>query len=120
MLCGEPYILYNFYHGEKTGYRYDTPGQNWYNRYHSMGGKSLICFVFGLKPTMEGLTLDPCPPKSWRECAVTKAFRDYTYEILYRQERFDGAWRILVNGEPINGNLLPYEVGASYRVKVIG
>ncbi len=23
-----PYILYNFYHGEQTGYRYGTPGQS--------------------------------------------------------------------------------------------
>ena len=28
--CGEPYILYNFYYGPETTYRYGTPGQSWW------------------------------------------------------------------------------------------
>ena len=116
--CGEPYILYNFYHGEQTGYRYGTPGQSWRTATTQWVVKSLVAFVFGLKPTMEGLRIDPCLPPDWKECSITKQFRGSVYEIFYHQEKGDGGIEVKVNGEVIEGTLLPYEKEQTYRVDV--
>ncbi len=117
--CGEPYILYNFYHSDENSYRYGTPGQSWRTATTQWVVKSLINFVFGLKVCMEGLRLDPCLPPSWEECAITKQFRNCRYEITYRQVKKDGSVSITADGYALDGNLLPYSDGGCYRIEVI-
>lgn len=104
--CGEPYILYNFYHGEKTGYRYGTPGQSWRTATTSWVVKSLISFVFGLKPTMDGLLIDPCLPPEWKACSIQKNFRGVIYEIHYHNSG-SGRMRMVVDGKELDGQVLP-------------
>lgn len=103
--CGEPYILYNFYHGPETEYRYGTPGQSWRTATTQWVTKALINFVFGLKPTQNGMIIDPCLPPEWENCSITKKFRKGTYEIHYHNSKNDEK-RICVNGTAIDGNLL--------------
>jgi len=103
---GEPYILYNFYHGEQTGYRYGTPGQSWRTATTQWVVKSLVAFVFGLKPTMEGLRIDPCLPPDWKECSIKKDFRGVVYDIHYHNSN-SGKMRILADGKELDGSLLP-------------
>ena len=117
--CGEPYMLYNFYHGPETGYRYGTPGQSWRTATTQWVVKALINFVFGLKPCMEGLCLDPCLPPDWKTCSITKKFRNCTYEITYRQENNGGEIKVSINGTPIDGTVLPYCDGETLRVEVV-
>ena len=116
--CGEPYILYNFYHGPETEYRYGAPGQSWRTATTQWVVKALINFVFGLKPCIEGLCLDPCLPPDWKTCRITKNFRNCTYEIVYRQKASSGDMTILVNGAAIEGTLLPYREGEHFLVEV--
>ena len=121
--CGEPYILYNFYHGPETGYRYGTPGQSWRTATTQWAVKALINFVFGLKPCMEGLKLEPCLPPDWEICSITKQFRGCTYEITYRQVKCaektqTESIRILVDGALVEGDILPYDEGANFKVEV--
>lgn len=117
---GEPYILYNFYHGPETGYREGTPGQSWRTGSTQWVVKALIHSCFGLQPRLEGLALDPCLPPDWRECEIKKQFRECRYTIRYHQEKDAdcGIRRILVDGREIAGVLLPYEKGRAYVVDV--
>ena len=115
---GEPYILFNFYYGPETEYRYGTPGQSWRTATTQWVTKALINFVFGLRPELEGLRVDPCLPPEWKECSATKKFRGCTYEITYHQEKRDGNIVLTVNGERIDGNILPYTSGQIYSVDV--
>ncbi len=104
--CGEPYILYNFYHTEKTGYRYGTPGQSWRTATASCVVKAVITYIYGLKPTMDGLQIDPCLPPEWTECEIRKIFRGIIYDIHYHNSG-RGQLRILANGKELKGNILP-------------
>ena len=59
---------------------------------------------------MEGLKIDPCLPKSWREASIDKRFRSANYHIKFE----NGGTRvkkILVNGREIEGNILPLTEG---------
>jgi len=115
---GEPYTLYNFYATEKTGYRAGIPGQSWRTATAHCLVRAIVRYMYGLNPTMEGLKIEPCLPIGWKESSIKKEFRGCTYEIFYHQENADGSIRILVNGAPIEGNLLPYEKGKKYQVEV--
>lgn len=116
---GEPYILYNFYHTEKAGYRAGTPGQSWRTATAQCFTRAMIRYIYGLVPTLGGLRLEPCLPPDWETCSMTKVFRECRYEITYHQQN-DGKGvieRILVDGQEIKGNLLPYEAGKCYKVE---
>ena len=117
---GEPYILYNFYHSEKAGYRAGTPGQSWRTATAQCFTRTMIRYVFGIAPTLEGLKLEPCLPPEWEISSIVKEFRGCRYEICYHQlPDSEGVMeRICVNGKEITGNLLPYEAGKKYQVEV--
>ncbi|MBQ8440262.1 MAG: hypothetical protein IJX19_06365, partial [Clostridia bacterium] len=68
--------------------------------------KAMVNYVFGLLPEMEGLTIDPCLPPSWKTASIDKKFRGAHYHITYENggTTLDA---IYVNGERIEGNLLP-------------
>ena len=120
MTYGEPYILYNFYHGPETGYRAGTPGQSWRTASTAWVVKSLIRFVFGSNPCLEGLRLTPCLPPDWKECGIVKKFRGCTYDISYHQAdtHICEIEKILVDGKPWCEEILPYTKGKTYRVDV--
>ena len=106
----EPYIMCNSYFGKQTGYRYGTPGQSWRTAAGQWFEKALVNYVFGLLPEVEGLTVKPCLPSSWKTASIDKRFRNTTYHIRYE----NGGVRIksiFVNGKPIEGNLLPLTGG---------
>ena len=113
----EPYIMCNSYFGEQTGYRYGTPGQSWRTASGQWFQKALVNYVFGLQPEMEGLRIKPCLPPSWKNCSITKEFRGCTYHIKYENEG-TCVKEIRVNGEVLNGTLLPILSG-DVEVKVI-
>ncbi|MBR7151605.1 MAG: hypothetical protein IKD02_04630 [Clostridia bacterium] len=102
----EPYILCNSYFQIETGPRYGTAGQSWRTATGQQVQRALINYVFGLKPEMEGLRIDPCLPPSWKTCSVTKEFRGCVYRIHYRNGGAN-VKSILVNGKPLEGSILP-------------
>ena len=77
--------------------------------------------ILGVKPTLDGLQIDPCVPSSFRHFTVKRRFRGATYEITV--ENPDGAEhgvrQITMDGQPVCGNVLPVrEAGATARVLV--
>ncbi|MBQ3017010.1 MAG: hypothetical protein IJD79_09545 [Clostridia bacterium] len=113
----EPYIMCNSYFGKQTGYRYGTPGQSWRTAAGQWFQKSMVNYVFGLLPEMEGLFVKPCLPPSWKTASIDKSFRGTNYHITIE----NGGTRvkkILVNGKEIEGNILPL-VGGDAEVLVV-
>jgi len=66
--------------------------------------------ILGIKPDYQGLLIDPCIPKSWKEYMVIRLFRGVKYHITVKNP--DGVSRgikhFLVNGKSIKGNMIPY------------
>jgi len=70
----------------------------------------MVNYVFGLLPEMEGLSIKPCLPPSWKTASIDKSFRGTNYHITIE----NGGTRvkkILVNGKEIEGNILPLVKG---------
>ncbi len=113
----EPYIMCNSYFGKQTGYRYGTPGQSWRTAAGQWFGKAMVNYVFGLLPEMEGLKVEPCLPTSWKSAAIDKKFRTTNYHITYENGGAN-VKEIYVNGEKIEGNILPL-LGGDVDVRVV-
>jgi cellobiose phosphorylase len=115
---GEPYILYNYYAAEASGYRAGIPGQSWRTATAQCFVRFMVRYLYGLVPTIEGLRIDPCLPLDWKECSITKEFRGIFYDIRYHNSNC-GKMRILVNGDETDGNILPIvEKGTDVSVDV--
>ncbi|MCD6247882.1 MAG: glycosyl transferase family 36 [Hadesarchaea archaeon] len=79
-------------------------------------------YILGVRPSHEGLVVDPCIPKGWSGFRVTRCFRGATYDIEVRNP--DGVSRgvrsVTVDGKPLEGNVLPiFDDGKVHKVVVI-
>ena len=113
---GEPYMLFNSYFGDQTGYRYATPGQSWRTASTQWFVKAMTLYVFGLQPDIDGLHIHPCLPASWNACAATKTLRGCEYRVTYTRT---GAFSVTADGERIpDGGALPLKPGRVVNVEV--
>ena len=61
-------------------------------------------YILGIKPTPDGLSVDPCLPSFLTDYTVCRRYRGSTYHIHVKRT---GTRSMSVNGTPITGNLLP-------------
>ncbi len=116
---GEPYVFSNCYFAIEDSYRHGTTGQSWGTGAAGWFYVALLNHVFGLKPEMAGLRIDPCLPPSWETCAVTRPFRGALYHIRYTQTGDSGRMtQIMVDGQPWREPVLPVQSGRTYQVSV--
>ena len=78
--------------------------------------------ILGVKPTLDGLMIDPCIPADVKGFTVTRKFRGAVYDITV--ENPDGVQKgireVIVDGRRIEGNVLPVlESGSCTKVTVV-
>lgn len=116
----EPYVYCQMVAGKdaarpgegKNSWLTGTAAWNWY---------AISQFILGIKPSYDGLEIDPCIPKDWDEYEVKRQFRGAEYDI--RVENPDhvckGVKSITLNGKPVEGNTIPLQpIGSKNEVKV--
>lgn len=73
-------------------------------------------YILGVKPTLEGLLLDPCLPADLREYRVDRRYRGAVYHIHVLQT---GEYSLTVNGKRIAGKVIPADCSKNeYHVEV--
>jgi cellobiose phosphorylase len=72
-------------------------------------------YILGIRPSHDGLVVDPCIPKSWDGFKVTRKYRGATYEITVKNPDgvSKGANAILVDGQPTETNTIPVAAAGS-------
>jgi cellobiose phosphorylase len=114
----EPYSFTNQYIGPdnpragETQFSWMTGAGGWFFRAMTEG-------ILGVRADFEGLRIDPAMPSAWRECELTREFRGARYHILLRNPHGiqRGEVGIEVDGEPVQGNLVPcFADGGLHRV----
>jgi len=70
---------------------------------------SLTQYILGIRPEYEGLRLDPCIPSAWKGFSATRRFRGKMIDIEVRNPKglCRGVARLELNGESLEGNLIP-------------
>jgi cellobiose phosphorylase len=119
---GEPFVMPNAYYGPASGYHAGEAGDGWLTGTAGWLVTATASYLFGLRPTFEGLRVEPCLPPHWKTCSIRRFFRGATYHVRY-QQRGDGPCnhveRVMVNGEEAAGTLLPNQRGGSFDVVVV-
>ena len=83
--------------------------------------RDALDYILGVRPTYDGLIVDPCISDSWDGYKVTRRFRGATYNIEVKNPNSvqHGAARIEVDGQKIERNVLPQiEAGKTANVVV--
>lgn len=79
-------------------------------------------YILGIMPSFDGLTVNPCIPASMDGFTCTRIYRGATYHIQVENPAHveKGVASLLVDGNPVQGNLIPYDPQKTeYQVKVI-
>ena len=121
----EPYAFSNMYIGPENKYLSGYAPMSWVTGTAGWLYRAITEYMCGVRAGKGGLKISPCFPKEWKEVRITRIFRGTTYEIELKRGEIIGeadgkTHRIFVNGEPIEGEVLPIaKRGETCKVRVI-
>jgi len=120
---GEPYTISNYYVADDdTEGRGGEAGQGWLTASAGWLFISATEYVLGVRPTYDGLVIDPCIAETWKRAAMTRRFRGDTYEVHIRNPGRvqKGVKSLTVDGKTVKGNVVKYVGdGGTHRVDVV-
>ena len=117
----EPYVYSQMIAGKdaakpgeaKNSWLTGTAAWNWY---------AITQFILGIKPSYNGLIVDPCICSEWKEYTVRRRFRGSSYEITVQNPSgvCRGIVSMTVDGVPVEGNLVLHTTGDHKVMVVLG
>ncbi|MBN1479867.1 glycosyl transferase [candidate division KSB1 bacterium] len=108
----EPYV----YSQMTAGRDAPTPGEgknSWLTGTASWSFVAISQYILGIKPELDGLEINPCIPKEWKEFSVTRQFRGTTFFIHVSNPHgvSKGVKSIRCAGREIAGSRIPLMPG---------
>ena len=117
----EPYVYSQMIAGKdaakpgeaKNSWLTGTAAWNWY---------AITQYILGIKPAYDGLEIDPCICSQWKEYTVRRRFRGGIYEITVQNPDgvCKGVREIVLDGQKIEGNIVPCGPGVHEVIVVLG
>ena len=106
----EPYVVSQSTHA-KASPKHGVSRVPWLSGAATWTYFAITQYVLGIRPEVAGLRIDPCIPGSWKGFSVERRFRDHAVTITVKNEAGveRGVARMSLNGQPLEGNLLPVE-----------
>ena len=108
----EPYVYCQMVAGKdaarpgegKNSWLTGTAAWNWY---------TITQFILGIRPTFDGIEIDPCIPSTLKEFTVKRTLREAQFDITVKNPdgRQSGIRSITVDGQPIAGNVVKAATG---------
>ena len=115
----EPYVYSQMVAGKdaakpgegKNSWLTGTAAWNWY---------TITQFILGVKPSYNGLQIEPCIPSAMKEYTVSRKYRDaeYTIKVSNPNAVQKGVKQLVLDGKSIDGNCVPYSAG-KHTVEVV-
>jgi len=106
----EPYV-YNQFINSKYNPRYGAARLPWLSGSAAWAYYTATQFILGIQPDYSGLKIDPCIPSDWKVLRITRKFRNKNFKIKIKNENGNqkGVKKIVLNGEELESNLIPFE-----------
>ena len=117
----EPYVYAQMIAG-KDAFRPGEAKNSWLTGTAAWNFYTISQYILGIRTAYDGLIIDPCIPPEWEQYHVTRRYRGVTYQITVNnpEKRMKGVRAIMLNGEPVKGNLIPLlPAGSVGEVEVI-
>jgi len=104
----EPYVYAQMVAG-KDAPRHGEAKNSWLTGTAAWTFVSISQYILGVRPTFDGLLIDPCIPSSMKGFSVTRHFRGTDYHITVNNNAGaeKGIGSVTVDGKPHSGNVLP-------------
>jgi len=119
---GEPFTISNYYVADDDAEgRAGEAGQGWLTASAGWLFVSATEHILGVRPTYDGLIIDPCVAETWKRAAMTRRFRDDVYEVSIRNPAGvqKGVKSLTLDGRPVRGSVVTYVGdGQTHRVDV--
>jgi cellobiose phosphorylase len=74
--------------------------------------------ILGIRPTLDGLMIAPVLPSNWDGFEAIRFFRGIKYEIIVQRACKGKKGGLLVNGIPVEGNIIPLPTEGTQKVEV--
>jgi cellobiose phosphorylase len=89
--------------------RHGAGGLPWLTGTVSWSYYTATQYILGIRPEVAGLRIDPCIPADWEGFSVRRVFRGKELDIRVDNSAGvqKGVARVTLNGEWIEGNLIP-------------
>lgn len=115
----EPYVNCQMVAG-KDAFRPGEGKNSWLTGTAAWMWYTVSEFILGVKPTYDGLLIDPCLPSTAKEYSVTRRFRGAEYNIHVSNPNGNqkGIKSLVVDGNPVEGNIVPFSEG-KHTVEVV-
>jgi len=115
----EPYVYAQMIAG-KDAFRPGEAKNSWLTGTAAWNYYAITQYILGVRPTYEGLLIDPCIPSEWEGFSVTRRFRNATYEIEVKNpnKKMKGVSSLHINGKLIDGTIIPIMEKGTYKVLV--
>jgi cellobiose phosphorylase len=116
----EPYVTAGNIEGPDSRF-YGRGGWTWYTGSAAWMFKVTLEWILGVRPTFDGLLIDPCIPPRWKSFEVRRTFRGAAYSILVHNPEHvaSGVREIYVDGRSVPpGTPLAFPGGTVHTVKV--
>ena len=116
----EPYAACQFIYAKESD-RYGEGSHSWAT---GTAAWSLIVtweWIFGIRPELEGLRIDPCMPGDWTEARMQRDYRGAAYEFSFRKDAgiCKGRVTVTLDGEELPEPLIPPQGdGRTHKVEV--
>ena len=110
----EPYVYCQMVAGPEA----PTPGEgknSWLTGTAAWTFVDVSQYLLGVRPTLDGLAIEPHLPEQFTDLTVTRVFRGVTYRITMKRT---GERTVSVNGEQLAGNVVPVPTDDTKLVEV--
>ena len=117
----EPYVYSQMVAG-KDAFRPGEGKNSWLTGTAAWNWYTITQFILGIKPTYQGLVIDPCIGPDMKGYTVTRKFRGATYliEVVNRSGSQRGVKELLVDGIRVEGTLVPLaKEGSTVKITAI-
>jgi cellobiose phosphorylase len=101
----EPYVYAQMIAGSAAR-RHGEAKNSWLTGTAAWSYVAATQYLLGIRADFDGLVVDPCLPAEMKEVRVLRKFRGAEYRIHINNRR-SGAYRLVVNGEEIQGKTIP-------------
>lgn len=107
----EPYVHGQFIEGIDSPF-FGRANVHWLTGTASTMMVGLVQGILGVQPEFNGLRINPCIPREWKEFTMYREFRGKKFNIVVNNTAGveKGVSKIVVNGEELQGSLIPESI----------
>jgi cellobiose phosphorylase len=117
----EPYVYSQMVAGKDAG-RHGEAKNSWLTGTAAWNFVAVSQNILGIQPDYDGIRIDPCIPKDWKEYTIERFFRGDRYKIKIKNPngKNKGVSTIILDGKELDSPVVPFiGDGKAHNVEVV-